>query len=335
MICDVLDLQKFLSYAGKNGPFVITFYKEDRDRKNYILYKNLKKLEKEFCEVPILRFDYDEFTKFNHMQNVPSPMHLLIIAKDKENILIEASDISCIRKVLEDIAKTRLLDRKNVNKEFKNLKKHKLKPWVIYSSSHTLEVINKQLQKPAKTQYKFPNNTIIFNTIKKSEKTKNESQNVKKSSPKPKVSKFQNENIHMKSRTCTKETTINSNSANTKKSGNSDLNRLQTELIPHPYMDSNSYQYSLDAESLNAYINEFKRKKTANELISKREISLKKVRIINNFNNFSPKIVNIFIPYKSTQTNTTQSISTCPVKITNQIQPSYSQLNQKRISEFI
>lgn len=112
MICDVNDLCEYWYYKNKTGRFVITFYKEDSDGTNYTLYKYLKSLEREFNDVPILRFEYDQFIKYYPLQNVPSPIHLLIVGNKQENELIEATDLSCIRKVLEKVKEMRFLNRK-------------------------------------------------------------------------------------------------------------------------------------------------------------------------------------------------------------------------------
>lgn len=168
MICDVQDLNKYYIYKKKTGPFVFTFYKKDIENKNYTLYKNLKRLEREFNNVPILRFDYDEFKKYYPMQCVPSPMHLLIIEKLKENIIIKATDLSSLRNVLENVNLIRFHRRKNLNTEYRFLQRFRERTWVVNTGMHKVKDIKEHLQKPVEMQYIFPNSTIALSLVTKS-----------------------------------------------------------------------------------------------------------------------------------------------------------------------
>lgn len=81
MICDSMNSNKYIIYKKKTSPFVITFYKDDHEGKNYLLYKDLKCLEKEFSEVPILKFECERFKNLYALPKVPLPINLLIIER--------------------------------------------------------------------------------------------------------------------------------------------------------------------------------------------------------------------------------------------------------------
>lgn len=79
MICDCEKTIIFSKYLALKGPYVITFYKEDLNRKNFFLYSRLKDLEKEYNDIPIIRFDYVNLTKMYSSIKIPSPNHVLLI----------------------------------------------------------------------------------------------------------------------------------------------------------------------------------------------------------------------------------------------------------------
>lgn len=190
MICDIVNLNKYLIYKKNAGPFVITFYKEDPAGKNYILYKNLKSLEREFNHVPILRFDYDHFTKYYSSEYVSSPNYLLIIEKSKENMYVEATDLSSIRNVLENVIKMRYVHRRTFNTDFRFLYRFQERTWVVNTGKQKAKDIEEHLQKSVETQYKFPNSTIAFSFSEKSVMAEKKSQLNKKVSSKQKLSKI-------------------------------------------------------------------------------------------------------------------------------------------------
>lgn len=103
MICDIAKTVSYMFYRSFSGPFLITFYHNDETRNNFNLYKILKKYEKYFNDIPILRFDYDEFVSIYPNENVTSPNHFLIIEKNEKNIIYEFRDENLYLEILKSV----------------------------------------------------------------------------------------------------------------------------------------------------------------------------------------------------------------------------------------
>lgn len=159
MICDVVEVHKYNIYETKKGPFIFTFYEKDRDGTNFELYSYLKSLEKEFNDLPIIRWDYRKFTKCIKKIDVPSPNHLIIIEKNENAQFFDTKNKNEISSILLNVRKKKLSYKINNCKEFQNRRRNKLKPFIINASRYTVPVIKKYLSMNAEMQYKFPNST--------------------------------------------------------------------------------------------------------------------------------------------------------------------------------
>lgn len=166
MICDITDNYKFRHYKHHNGPFIIHFYKAD-DSNNYQLYYLLKSLEKDFTDVPIIRFHYLKFRFKFPMVEIPSHNHLLVIGKGQANQIYNTLDINEITKILQDVRIKRCFNKKSNNKEFRKNKLGKMKPWLINFTSLKISDVNELLNMTAEMQYNFPNSTAYLDEKKK------------------------------------------------------------------------------------------------------------------------------------------------------------------------
>lgn len=205
MICDIIDLCKYYYYRCKDGPFIIIFYKEDFDRCNFNLYKNLKFLERKYNDLPIIRFNYRGFIIMYPDEYVPSANHIMIIEKNLPGKYYEAKDINDITNILNSVREKRILHKRIFNKDFVSRNRVKMKPWLVNYSHHEASEINKYLDMTAEIQYKFPNTTAYLN-LKRRKKNLNIKSSDKEKSYLPKSSKsiLKNE-IYIKSQTESKQ----------------------------------------------------------------------------------------------------------------------------------
>lgn len=166
MICDIIQVYKFKYYQSKPGPFVITFYNEDIDRQNYKLYAYLKSIERQFNDIPLMRFNYKEFTKRYMDEKILSPDHLLIIENSETIKLIDTTDFNSIPEIFRRVREKRLSNKYKCDKYFKNEKRFKMRPFIVNGARSRISDINKLLDLSAESQYKFPNCTAEFNSNK-------------------------------------------------------------------------------------------------------------------------------------------------------------------------
>lgn len=175
MIIDIIDVFKFEYFLDKKKPYLITFYEEDINKNNFNLYSFLKSLEKEFRELPIVRFDYKKFNSFFPNENVTSANHLLLIEGYGNRTLYDTTDHKTILSILIKM-KNLIFNPKMKNMDLTKIKHFNKKPWIINSPHYKNRDINKLLEIPVKIQYKFPNctagdsNQQSFNLINKTKR---------------------------------------------------------------------------------------------------------------------------------------------------------------------
>lgn len=184
MICDIVNVNQYSTYKARNGPFLVVFYQQDIDQTNYKIYEQLKSLEREFNDVPTIRFDYMEFLKSYPSENVPSQNYFLVIEKSKENKLYEINDLSYIKSILMSVREIRIAQKINTKNKEIIIPKIRQLPWVVYAKFTKLAEIEKFVNMPANMQYQFPNNTIyLCNTKREIVKKKKFETNFKKLLP--------------------------------------------------------------------------------------------------------------------------------------------------------
>lgn len=160
MICDTVQPRQYSYYRGRQGPFVITFYREDSENVNFHLYSRLKDLEKKFNDIPIIRFDYNSFKQMYKFINIDSPNHLLIVESEKPNVIIENTTIQELEKLFLCVREKRLFYRKKLNSEIKYKNRNNQRPWIVNSRFFRINDIMKFVNTSAEKQYKFPNSTV-------------------------------------------------------------------------------------------------------------------------------------------------------------------------------
>lgn len=182
MICDIVDIKKYKYYKAKDGPFVIIFFEEYRDKSNFELYAFLKGIEKSFNDVPLIRFDYEKFIAFYPNENIPTSNHLMVIQKLENPKFHETTDKLNIPIILHSVRAKRLGLKKIKSKYYKFNNKAYMRPWIANNIGLRSKDITKFINMPAETQYKFPNNTAnISQNITKSYIWKKSMNELKKS----------------------------------------------------------------------------------------------------------------------------------------------------------
>lgn len=159
MICDLVEIHKYRHYKYRPGPFVFTFYYEDSDGTNFMLYEKLKSLEMTYNDVPIMRYDYENFKQKFPCEKLPSHNHIMIVEKNEKNRFFKTLDIKVLSNILLDVRNRRIHRLKSVNKLLKNSKRRSIRPWVVQSGIFCTEDIYKMVLMKARTQYEFPNCT--------------------------------------------------------------------------------------------------------------------------------------------------------------------------------
>lgn len=167
MICDLINVRKYVIYCYKPGPFVIVFYKEDSNKTNFQLYKFLKSLERKFNDVPIFRFNYEEFRSTFKDDNIKSENTVMVIENQQKTQYVDANEFSHIPRMLEEVRKKRLM------KQNKNIYK-KYRPYTVHLGQYKVSDIEYFINLSAELQYKFPNSTskFIANQIKSKSSSK-------------------------------------------------------------------------------------------------------------------------------------------------------------------
>lgn len=167
MICDIIDVTKYKMFRYKPGPYLITFYEKDADKKNYKLYEYLKSFEKDFNEVPIIRFDYRKFIGYYLNETIPSPNHILVINNFEMSAVYDTKDLSIIPILLGRIIGILYKNRTFLDTDGTMLKANKRKPWSPNSSHIKVSYIYTLCEIPVEEQYKFPNSTSVCSSNKK------------------------------------------------------------------------------------------------------------------------------------------------------------------------
>lgn len=172
MICDIFSIKNFHYYKSREGPFVVTFYHNDISNNNYKLYSHLKKLERKFNTLPIIRFDYTSFIKKFSKIKIPSPNHLMVIEGKELYKFYETTDLMSIEKILDEVLRLKIVNKFKNNKIDK-IESIRLKPWFINSTHFTHSDMKNILDLTAEMQYKFPNITAFKFLTKNIKKKKN------------------------------------------------------------------------------------------------------------------------------------------------------------------
>lgn len=184
MICDVENTRLFKKYLCLKGPYVITFYQEDKYGHNFNLYSRLKDLERSFNDIPIIRFDYFNFTQIYSSFNIPSSNHILLIEFGQCNKLYDFPDKNKLNKILIYVRQKLLLHKKIFNEAFKFNNKTKMRPWTVNSCLLRINDINEFLDMSAIMRYKFPNSTSFLKRKEKYRKPKKNQNNLEITSSK-------------------------------------------------------------------------------------------------------------------------------------------------------
>lgn len=161
MICDVTDVNKFLYYKSKEGPFVITFFHQDHDGSNFKFYSILKSLEKDYNDIPLIRYDYHKFRKIFILENIPSPNHLMVIKKYENTKYYEMIYKNYVEKILQSIRGMLFMCKIMRNKAFKFGYKKSIRTWIVGTTGFRSKDIKRFVDMPAEIQYKFPNCTAF------------------------------------------------------------------------------------------------------------------------------------------------------------------------------
>lgn len=162
MICDAENVGQYANYRHNTGPFIFIFYYEDSNRSNFNLYSRFKYFERDFNDIPIIRFDYLKFKVMLQYENIPSPNHILVLEENDNRTFYEDPDRDQIQNLLLSVRNKRLLHKQKSNLEFICKKQIKMRPWIINSTLLRAEDMREYLEMTAEMQYKFPNSTSLM-----------------------------------------------------------------------------------------------------------------------------------------------------------------------------
>lgn len=118
MIYDNPQVKSYIQYKKKRGPFIFIFY-YPYDIKNKEIFFECRKISEEMKQVPIFRFDYKDFTS-KYKSEIKSHNDILIIEKDKSNIIESYTNYQNLYKLFEYIADKRLKYKNSSQMQFIN-----------------------------------------------------------------------------------------------------------------------------------------------------------------------------------------------------------------------
>lgn len=160
MIRDFPNVFSYRLYKNRRGPFVIIFF-NDGDDLNKQFFFQIRKIAIKYNELPIFRFNWEEFRK-KYPNEINSPNKMLIIGNGKIIEVVETQNSNMIENIFIYIIKKRLEYVKQTNKKFIYGRRYTLPTFV--PSSYIYKNIDPQ--KPYiendGSEYIFPNSTAVY-----------------------------------------------------------------------------------------------------------------------------------------------------------------------------
>lgn len=140
---EIKNVEYFLYMRRNNIPYFIFFYKKDgdeiKDYSNLILIKYIRSIEKSYCDLPMIAFDYSKFIKYYLHIKISSCNDVLVSQGNKPDKIYEKPSNNKIIEILKQIRQERILSNKN-----SGLKRpySETKPWFIHAGNRRIGYVS-------------------------------------------------------------------------------------------------------------------------------------------------------------------------------------------------
>lgn len=155
MIYDIITVNSYLTYKKHRGPFVFIFYKPN-DQVNKKIFLKLREITNEFYDVPLMRFDWNNFKK-RFPKESKNHNDILVIEKEKLNYYESTTNIYKMRQILKYVSERRSQLRRQHNGEFAKGIRKKPGKWSPYARMYSNSKTGENQLEIDHCKYKFPN----------------------------------------------------------------------------------------------------------------------------------------------------------------------------------
>lgn len=163
MIFDCNNICNYKKYSVFRGPFIIIFYK--KDKQNFKIYENLKNM-KDIHDIPIIRFDWNIFKNYYKTKTNFSYNHLVIIGKSVQDIYVDGYDFDKVKETIQYVRRKRLENSHINNKQYQSKRKQTLRRYCPNGHSIKVSEFLKFEFQSAESLYSFPNMTSEISKLK-------------------------------------------------------------------------------------------------------------------------------------------------------------------------